>query len=245
MRKVGFLSGGIGTMALMAAMAAPPACAQAVEEQSYALPAQDLSASIREVAQRSGRSIIAPDELISGRRASALTGRYSAAAALSQLLGGSGLQAVVVEGALVISQGEQGRAEAESRGEGEEIVVTGTNLRGAQPTGPLIRIGREEIDRTGATSVEQLMRQVPQNFQGGINQENFRVVGAGADPTENGAGMGRGRRCPACRGWRSRARSGRRRTGHDRCSLHFSCAAGCSRHRLNPAAEGTKLIRRL
>lgn len=175
---------------------AMPAAAQVGDEQVYSLPAQDLATSLREVAARSGRNIIAPSELVAGRQAPAVSGPFTAEGVVRLLLTGSGLEVRRVGESLVIARstaavdapwtGTPGDAPGEDN---ETIVVTGTNIRGGQPTSPLIVLDRDQIDESGAASVEQLMRSVPQNFQGGINQENFRVAGAGADVTEHGAGL--------------------------------------------------------
>lgn len=179
-----------------ALVCAAPAQAQPVDELQFSLPAQDLSASLREVSRRTGRNIIAPGELVRDRQAPAVSGPFTAEGAVRILLTGSGLDVRRVGDSLVIFMpraGEsraQGDAGAEPSGvAGETIVVTGTHLRGAPPTSPTIVLTRDEIDRTAASSVEQLMRRVPQNFQGGVNQENFAVIGAGADILEHGAGL--------------------------------------------------------
>ncbi len=47
----------------------------------------------------------------------------------------------------------------------EEIIVTGTNIRGVEnPTTPVIQFGREEIELSGAATVDEFLRIVPQNF---------------------------------------------------------------------------------
>jgi iron complex outermembrane recepter protein len=51
----------------------------------------------------------------------------------------------------------------------EEIIVTGTHIRGVSIASPTIEIGREEIDRSGYTSIADLMLSLPQNFGGGYN----------------------------------------------------------------------------
>jgi outer membrane receptor protein involved in Fe transport len=51
----------------------------------------------------------------------------------------------------------------------EEIIVTGTHIRGVSMASPTIEIGREEIDRSGYTSIADLMLSLPQNFGGGYN----------------------------------------------------------------------------
>lgn len=47
----------------------------------------------------------------------------------------------------------------------EEVIVTGTNIRGSPPSSsPVTVYNREAIDRTGAATVEAFVRTIPQNF---------------------------------------------------------------------------------
>lgn len=47
----------------------------------------------------------------------------------------------------------------------EEIIVTGSHIRGSSPdSSPLISYDRADIQRSGATTVEQFLRTIPQNF---------------------------------------------------------------------------------
>ena len=47
----------------------------------------------------------------------------------------------------------------------EEIIVTGTNIRGVEnPTVPVLRFDREDIDLSGAATVDDFLRTIPQNF---------------------------------------------------------------------------------
>ncbi|HEY7810898.1 MAG TPA: TonB-dependent receptor [Allosphingosinicella sp.] len=182
----------LASASIAATAYAAPAGAQLPGEVIYSIPAQDLSRSLREVSLKSGRNIIAPADLVQGRQAPAISGPFTAEGAVGMLLTGSGLEARAVGDSLVIVVAPAPAVagnEAQPERDSDTIVVTGTHVRGAAPTSPTLTISREEIDRTGAASVAQLMRKVPQNFEGGINQENFRVTGAGADVTEHGAGV--------------------------------------------------------
>ena len=184
---------GIAWSAVAAAtiVCASPAAAQPTQQLDYALPAQPLSRSLRDVSVRSSTNIIAASDVVGGRRAPPLRGRYSPRQAVEMLLQGSGLRVTEVGGALVITRGDEqaAAASASEPSEAEPIVVTGSNLRGAPPTSPVITLRRQDIDASGSNSVEQLMGKLPQNAQSGVNRENFRAVGAGADPTEHGAGL--------------------------------------------------------
>jgi iron complex outermembrane receptor protein len=48
----------------------------------------------------------------------------------------------------------------------EEVVVVGTLLPNTAPTSPVITLDRTDIDRTGSTSVQDVMSKLPQNFSG-------------------------------------------------------------------------------
>ncbi|HEY8509660.1 MAG TPA: TonB-dependent receptor, partial [Steroidobacteraceae bacterium] len=57
----------------------------------------------------------------------------------------------------------------------EEVVVTGTNIRGAASTAQVITIDREIIDQSGRGSIGRVLETVPQFFGGG---QNIGVRGA-------------------------------------------------------------------
>ena len=59
----------------------------------------------------------------------------------------------------------------------EEVTVTGSNLRGVPPTSPLVVMDRDELERTGQTTIADALRALPSNFGGGAG-ESF---GVGAD----------------------------------------------------------------
>jgi outer membrane receptor protein involved in Fe transport len=180
---------------IAAVACAAPADAQAGQEFEFSLPAQDLSASLRALSVQTGRSIVVSGDLVRGRRAPALSGSYTLEKAVAFLLAGSGLEVRPVGETLVIVGAGGGERPALAKlaggaeAEGGTIVVTGTHLRGAPASSPMIVIDREEIDRTGATSVEQLMRKLPQNSQAGVNQENFGASVPDQEATDHGAGV--------------------------------------------------------
>ena len=101
----------LGVAAIATALCATAAQAQPAREADYALPAQELASSLREIALRSGVSVIAPGELVSGKQAPPLNGRYAPRRAIDLLLQGSGLRASLVGDALVISRADAGPAE--------------------------------------------------------------------------------------------------------------------------------------
>ncbi len=104
---------------------------------------------------------------------------------------------VVGEGAKEKNEGSDTERQ-QSAAELGDIVVTGTHIRGQAPVGGhLITIDRTAIDRSGLSTVQEVVRSLPQNFGGGPSEDttlgleastnaaystafNLRGLGAGA-----------------------------------------------------------------
>ena len=66
----------------------------------------------------------------------------------------------------------------------EEIVVTGTNIRGVQnPTTPVLQFDRMDIELSGAATVEDFIRTIPQNFN---SSTQLAFDSANPNTTSNG-----------------------------------------------------------
>jgi outer membrane receptor protein involved in Fe transport len=165
----------VGALALSSTSVVAPAYAQEAR-QRFAIPAQPMSSALLALGRQAKISIAASRDLTRGKTGNAINGEMSVREALSLLLSGSGLQFTFVNGSAVrISRGSAAaRADAQhppievrdgDAGRDEEIVVTGTNIRGAAPVGSALTVyDREQLDRSGVATVEQFMRQVPANF---------------------------------------------------------------------------------
>ena len=69
----------------------------------------------------------------------------------------------------------------------EEMVVTGSNIRGIVPaSSPLLVFDRSEIDRSGFATVPQLIESLPQNVGGALTDVSG-LVGVGFNPGSNTA----------------------------------------------------------
>lgn len=177
------LASGVSVTALYA----PSASAQS-NEQTYNIEAQRLSEALRRYSDISGREVIAASSLLDGRRSARVRGRLSPDAALSRLLSGTGLTIELVEGAWILRAGNDDAGEIGSTdGTGEAIVVTGSRIRGAGPTGsPVVTIDRDAIEKSGYGTVQQMLQSLPQAFGGGVTETTLGATtrnGAGADAT--------------------------------------------------------------
>jgi len=175
---------GLGISAL-ALTASAPASAQADTLRHYQLPAQELGASIRSVALAAGQTLIAPTELLRGRRAPPVDGTYTPDEAVARLLAGTDLRVAHVGNALVIRrQAAESATDAQGAGTGadDEILVTGTRIRGRAPAGAAVTtIDRRAIEQSGYVTTQQVLQAVPQNFGGGATEISYTTTRNGAD----------------------------------------------------------------
>lgn len=172
-----------------------PTAAQA-QVMAYDIRPGSLQSALDAYASQSRRQVIYRVDEVRGVASPGARGPVNAERALDMLLEGTGFIARVDEsGAVAIVRqgsgvpGEAAAGDDAGTSRDNEIVVTGTNLRGAQPTSPLITISRRQIDESGATSVEALMRTLPQNFGGGVGGDNFGTFQPGVDGIAGGDGL--------------------------------------------------------
>lgn len=163
---------------LSLALASPSLAQTRPAVQTYDLKPQDLGQALAAAAKLSGREVMAPDPLVAGKTAPALRGRYTADQAFAILLAGANLKLAPVGDMFVVQRTQGGQAPGEPQtGAAEslsEIVVTGTRIRGAAPVGSnLVAITREDIERSGYATTQQIVQAVPQNFGGGANDTTF------------------------------------------------------------------------
>lgn len=170
----------------------------------FAIPPQGMGDALRLFSRQSGTPVLFSEDVVSGKPAPGLEGVFSPDAGLKQLLNGSGLEAVAAPGGARIirevpaSSGSSGRQPELIREQGEKatplrikppeeerpdsvlradkVTVTGTSLRGLAPeSSPLQVYGRDEVLGSGATSIDQFIRVLPQNFGGGSTE--FTTIG--------------------------------------------------------------------
>lgn len=201
------LMGGVAMTVMLAspAWAADPAEAPA----SVRISAGPLDAAILSLATQTQVRILFSRDLVAGKRAAAIEGRFSAKQALDQLLAGTGVEAQTASrGVLVLrasrlpvsttpppasANGRQATPPtavpltqirpvdaSETVTELSEIVV-GTHLRGTKDgPSPVVVLDRAEIDRAGYATVADALSAVPQAFGGTTSDDTSTTA---SDPT--------------------------------------------------------------
>ncbi|WP_242129599.1 TonB-dependent receptor [Sphingobium sp. Sx8-8] len=143
--------------------------AQGRDAREFDLPAQDLGDALRMIAAEAGWELYASAEDVNGVSVPRLQGRLTARQAIERLLAGTNLRARFTKGAVIIRGREQAEVDASPSSDRSEIVVTGSRIRGAPPSAPIVRITAEDIRRAGQSDLGDVIRSSPLNFGGGQN----------------------------------------------------------------------------
>jgi len=191
-----------------AVLPAPPAIVTQDARAELNVASGQLDAALLDLARQSGTRILFASELVAGRRSLPRRGRFTVAEALRRLLAGAPLAARQTgPGIFVIvataspsqldrraSRRQPARRSARapspivaSEGDVNDVVVTGSNLRGAVGgVTPVVTLGRGKIERSGRSSVAAALALLPQNFGGTGNEETSLT---GADRTVDNVGL--------------------------------------------------------
>lgn len=171
------------------AMTSATVYAQDGDRTRYNITSQDLGTALTQLARQSNREIYFSADLTRGLRSPRLQGRLTLEQALDRLLRGTGLRyRLNSAGAIVISRNSEPAAASEPIAvepdfQEASVTVTGTRIRGAPPTSPVIEITAEEMRNAGQTDLGEVARSIPQNFPGGENPGIGR--GLNASGSEN------------------------------------------------------------
>lgn len=166
----------LATTTCIVALATPAAA----QTRDYDIPAGSLKPALDAYVRQSGRQVVYRADEVRLARSPGARGTFTAEAALAALLEGSGFT-IRVDGDLVAvvkaGNGQGGGPVAQV----DEIMVTGSRIRGGATPSPVIRIGAEQIREEGYADLGEVIRNVPQNFSGGQNPgvASGNLAGAG------------------------------------------------------------------
>ena len=153
------------------------ALAARAEERTFvfAIPAESTAQALNDFARQAGISIIFPFDAVDGRTAPAIKGQFTRAEVLERLLKGTKLE-IVSQSDTAITLRAPSTVQA-SEETSTQVVVTGTHIRGGNPTSPVHTLSRKDIDQSGYAQIGDLMRSLPENFSGGNNPGVFGAAG--------------------------------------------------------------------
>ncbi|MBL8544312.1 MAG: TonB-dependent receptor [Hyphomonadaceae bacterium] len=175
------------TLALNASVAYAQTAAETLRD--YDIEAQPLASALNAYAQQSGVQVLFAYEPLHALTAPSVIGRFSRNEALDRLLAGSGYNATTRNDGVIQLERDDGpqrlrdeRQDAAEAAENEqEVIVTGTRIRGAAPAGAnTLTLNRSAIEQSGRTTLAEVLQTLPQNFSGSQNeatQNNTTVAG--------------------------------------------------------------------
>lgn len=194
---------GLATSAFLTPVFASPVMAapqEATQTVAFDIRAGTLDTALIAFATQSGRNLVYSPSLVAGRQSEGLRGPFTPEAALERLLAGMAID-IHRRGdkAFVLKARRPGAAPAASLDaaapiEGvldepsqlSEIVVTGSLIRGpAQGASPIVTVSRDDLDRTGKSTVADMLTDLPQAFGGNASADTnlANTDGTGANPT--------------------------------------------------------------
>lgn len=152
------------------------ALAEAAEIR-FDIPAESTAAALNDLASQAKIHLLFPYDVASRTSASAVQGTYSIDEALAKILAGSGLEIADRKDGTISLRAIVDNGEAPT-----EVIVTGSHIRGGNPTSPVHTVTRADIDASGYAQLGDVMRALPENFSGG---QNPGIIAAGETNTNN------------------------------------------------------------
>lgn len=182
------------TASVLALALGQPAWCDEAARKEFHLPRQGLAASLLAVGKDTNTEILFQPADVRGIEAAPLDGSFSAEEAVRALVQGSVLAIEVKDGSIFL------RGRGQTKGEPaqssvtptsvNDIVVTGSRLRGAPIASPVIRLTQKDIVESGQTNMGDVVRTIPQNFGGGQNPgANINVPGKKSDYIGSGSAI--------------------------------------------------------
>jgi len=170
--RTGALASGLVWLAATAAAAAEPTV-------SFQIAPQPLQGALLAYGRATNQPILFSGADLGALRSEGLQGQYAPAEALERILAGADLSwRRTPTGAILVERRGDARPQATAaaaRAESEvleEVVVTGSHIRGAPASAPLSIIGRRDFDARPYADAGQALRDNPANYSGGLNGEN-------------------------------------------------------------------------
>lgn len=142
--------------------------ADADSKIEFNIAAQSANKSLLELAKQAGSEVMIKKGVNAEMTLPALKGEYTLETALETLLRGTDLTYSLTKDGLVLLEERTQPEGAQKQENVEEVVVTGTRVRGmSAPVGAqFVTITREDMEREGLFTAADVVRSLPQNFSG-------------------------------------------------------------------------------
>ena len=140
-------------------------------QHKFDISAESTAHALNDFSKQAGVEILFPYDVASQTTAPAVKGSLSTKQALAQILVGSGLEIASENGKTITLRIAAEAAGISAIEQPTEVIVTGTHIRGANPTSPVHTVSRKDIELSGYSQISDVMRNQPENFGGGQNAD--------------------------------------------------------------------------
>ncbi|WP_312404633.1 TonB-dependent receptor [Brevundimonas sp.] len=160
------LLAGVALVPIVSAAFATTASAQAARD--FNIAAGPMDGALVAYARQADVQLLYTAELVAGLQTPGVSGRHAPDAALDRLLTGTGVTwSRSRPGVVVLRRQAAGQASIAEAVELEEVVVTGTLLRGpGESPSPVTVVTRADLDAQGAATVADVLTALPQSYAG-------------------------------------------------------------------------------
>ncbi len=149
---------------------------------AFNIPPENAAQAFNDFSRQAGVQVLFPFDAATKVSSQGARGTFSRDEVLARLLVGTGLEIASETETVISLRVEAGQRGSASVGAGLDVIVTGTHIRGGNPTSPVHTVSRSDIDASGYSQVGDLVRSLPENFSGG---QNPGVIAASATNSAN------------------------------------------------------------
>ncbi len=141
---------------------------------TFSIPPENTAQALSDFAAQAGIQILFPFDVAAKYTSPALKGSLTREAALRQLLANTGLEVASQTDTAISLRVKESPRQVSAEGP-TEVVVTGSHIRGGNPTSPVHTITQKDIEQSGYSQIGDVIRSLPESFGGG---QNPGVIGA-------------------------------------------------------------------
>ncbi|MEJ1964472.1 MAG: TonB-dependent receptor [Gammaproteobacteria bacterium] len=157
-------------------------------KQHTDIPAQGLGTALEALARQRQLQLVYLSDSVDTQQTSGAAGELTADEALTKLLSGTGLTYRYLDDRTVTVKPIPTAPPPAASNAGdpaplEEVVITGSHLRGAIAASPVVQVDQAYIERSGLADTGDLLRSLPQNWGGGQNPGTMGAPGATGNPS--------------------------------------------------------------
>ncbi len=141
----------------------------------FDIPAENAAKALNDFSRQSGVQILFPYDAAAKVNAPAIKGTMTRQDALNALLAATNLEVASETDQTISLRVKESPRPTDSATQTDAVIVTGTHIRGVNPTSPVHTVTRKDIEQSGYTQIGDVVRSLPENFGGG---QNPGVIGA-------------------------------------------------------------------